>query len=507
MLQKEFGNRALVLANELAHSPEINNVVKQENIDNINHIFAKIWQHHRDADYIIFTDVHGNKIRYFSTQKPNIDSIENDIHQAFTQRKIIQSLFSTPLSKINASTSVPMIDLQHHILGVITIGFIMSSLHSWHQLYMEPIIILLFIILFSSIIVAYFLAKHVKNKMLNMEPEDLLFSFQCKSAILQSLDEGVIAVDDVGRIRSINQFAINFLGIHATESTLLLQPVGNILFPADFMKKISSKTIKNEIYSLNGNMVIMNHFTCHFNEKRIGSVLSFRPKNDMNTMSHQLLKMKTDTEKFRIMKHEFANKLATIGGLIQIGSYQDALEILQQGSQQTQEMVDFFTKTFNNTKVAGLLLSKYVRAREIGLHLNFDPACQLSKTSPEAMSDDVIITILGNLIDNAFEATLNNPNSDKQIHLFITDEGNELVIELTDNGLGVSPSIASNIFERGATTKSESGHGYGMFLIKNYVTAAGGDIVIEDNYPTGAAISLFIPLKGQAHESIKCIDY
>ncbi len=104
------------------------------------------------------------------------------------------------------------------------------------------------------------------------------------------------------------------------------------------------------------------------------------------------------------------------------------------------------------------------------------------------------------MLDNAYEATLKNPESSRKITLLLTDASDELVIEVADNGTGISPSVAETLFERGVTTKKEDGHGYGMYLINRYVRHAGGYILIDDADPVGAIISLFIPLKGQAYE-------
>lgn len=500
MLNHEFSTRALILAEQLSVTPSIIHAMQFQTYETIRPIIEKTGFPSSDANFIVIGNRQGIQMMDSGVKQANLRLIKHDIDTVMQQQQPITSLQTMKSSCLYTRASVPVFSANHQIIGVVTVGYSMTAIHSWRDFYLEPLLLILIIILFSSIIAAHLFAKHIKSKMLNMEPDELLFTLQCKSAMLQSLDEGVVALDDRGHIRSINQFALQFLGLKKAEHQLLGTHVAEVISPATFFFPKSVESVKNQIIHCNGNSVIANRIPCRFNRKNLGFVISFRPKNDINTLVQQLSQMKSDTEQLRIMKHEYANKLSTIGGLIQIGAYEEALETVQQRSQQTQQMVDFFTKTFNNAKVAGLLLTKYVRAQEIGLHLEFDPACQLNKALPVSMNADALVTILGNLIDNAYEATLKNPASNKQIYLFLTDQGDELVIELTDNGLGISPSVASTLFERGVTTKAESGHGYGMYLIHQYVSQAGGQIILDNIYPSGTVISLFIPLEGQAHE-------
>lgn len=500
MINHEFGTRAFILAEQLSVTPSIIRAIQSQHYDSIRPIIEKTGFPNSDANFIVIGNQHGIQLMDEGAKQINLQHIEKDITDVLQQKKAITSLQTMKSSCLYMQASVPIFSSEHHIVGVVTVGYSMADVHSWRNIYLKPLLLILILILLSSTLAAHLFAKHIKRKMLNMEPDDLLFNLQCKSAMLQALDEGVIAIDDSGHIRAINQFALQLLGLKKKEIDLLGTPVAQIISPANFFFPRTTEAVKNQIIHCNGNTMIANRVPCRFNRKNLGFVISFRPKNDINTLAQQLSQMKSDTEQLRIMKHEYANKLSTIGGLIQIGAYDEALDILQQRSQQTQQMVDFFTKTFNNVTVAGLLLTKYVRAQEIGLHLEFDPACQLKKALPESMDADALITILGNLIDNAFEATLKNPASNKLIHLFLSDQGHELVIELTDNGLGISPSVASTLFERGVSTKAESGHGYGMYLVHQYVTQAGGQIIQDNADPTGTVFSLFIPLKGQAYE-------
>ncbi|CAH8206565.1 ATP-binding protein [Vibrio aestuarianus] len=225
-------------------------------------------------------------------------------------------------------------------------------------------------------------------------------------------------------------------------------------------------------------------------------MVSFRAKNDINSLTAELTQIKQYTDNLRVMRHEHANKLSTISGLIEIGEYNAALELINSESTRKQKLIDFISSRILLKQVAGILLGKYARACELGLELKFDPTCQLTKLNA-SIEPNELSAIIGNLIDNSFEATLKNPVSVKVVNVLITDAGDDLVIEVSDNGCGISGDIAGTIFSRGVTSKDDrEGHGIGLYLINRYVTNAGGVILVDDAEPKGTIFSIFIPNRG-----------
>jgi len=121
-----------------------------------------------------------------------------------------------------------------------------------------------------------------------------------------------------------------------------------------------------------------------------------------------------------------------------------------------------------------------------------------------------LISIIGNLLDNAIEATQRAPLPHDPIEVLINLNERELIIEVADRGVGIKPAIRERIFERGITTKTRGDHGIGLYLIESYVTQADGYIEVADNTPRGTIFSLFIPATGTARrpaQELEDIDY
>ena len=184
--------------------------------------------------------------------------------------------------------------------------------------------------------------------------------------------------------------------------------------------------------------------------------------------------------------------------------YDEAIRYIQVQSEGAQRVLDFVSAHFVSPALCGLLLGKYVSAREKGIELLFDPACQLTRM-PAALSETELMSIIGNLLDNAVEATLNAPVH-APVELYISDRNQELLIEVADRGCGVDDALKPHIFRQGFSSKPDSEndivgteHGIGLFLVAGYIDKAGGSIEIADNTPQGTIFSVFIP-NGQQHD-------
>lgn len=198
------------------------------------------------------------------------------------------------------------------------------------------------------------------------------------------------------------------------------------------------------------------------------------------------------------MRHEQLNWTATLVGLLQMQHYDEAIRYIQAQSEGAQKVLDFVSAHFTSPALCGLLLGKYVSAREKGIELLFDPACQLTRL-PAALNETELMSVIGNLLDNAVDATL-NALVPAAVELYISDRNQELLIEIADRGCGVDDAMKPHIFEQGFSSKPASSneivgseHGIGLFLVAGYVGKAGGSIEISDNTPQGTIFSVFIP--------------
>lgn len=494
-LEHQVGTRALIQAKEIASDPELIQEVRIKNIPAIERVINRLTII-SDASFIVVGDDTG--IRLSHPVKENIGKPMQggDNAQALEEGKAYISIREGSLGYGVRGKSA-IIDFDGQIIGVVSVGYLLNRFDQWVMFYAKPVAYELAVVLFLTMLGAWLFSSHIKKKMNGMEPVEIAMALHLQKSILQSVYEGVIAIDKVGRILAVNKTAIELLGTNKTSRELKNRSILEYLTQTQFFFQTPyNENIKDEIISINGKTLIANRVAIFNEDKLRGWVISFRHKNDINSLTAELTQIKQYTDNLRVMRHEYANKLSTISGLIEIGEYNAALALINSENCRKQKLIDFISSRIKCKQVAGILLGKYSRSQELGLDLQFDPTCQLNSLAVSIQPDE-LSAIIGNLIDNAFEATLRNPDSNKIITLLITDAGTELVIEISDNGSGIDPAIVSTIFDRGVTTKTEEpGHGIGLYLVNRYVTNAGGVILVDNAEPKGSIFSIFIPNDG-----------
>ncbi|PNH87833.1 ATPase [Vibrio diazotrophicus] len=494
-LEHQVGTRALIQAKEIASDPNLIQEVRIKNIPAIERIINRLTKI-SDASFIVIGDDDGTRLSHPIKENIGLPMQGGDNAAALERGESYISIRKGSLGYGVRGKSA-IVDFDGEIIGVVSVGYLFNRFDQWLVFYAKPVSFELGAILLLTLIGAWFFSSHIKKKMNGMEPSEIALALYLQRSILQSVYEGIIAIDKTGKILAVNKSAIDLLGTDKEVSEIKNRSILEYLNHTQFFFQTPyEENIKDEIVSINGKTLIANRVAIFDRDLLIGWVISFRHKNDINSLTAELTQIKQYTDNLRVMRHEHANKLSTISGLIEIGEYEAALSLINNENTKKQQLIDFIRSRIKCKQVAGILLGKYARSQELGLQLQFDPTCQLYNL-PDNIDDDELSAIIGNLIDNAFEATLKNPESDKVITLLITDAGKELVIEIGDNGCGIDPEIAGTIFNRGVTSKGDDkGHGIGLYLINRYVTNAGGVILVDNAEPKGTIFSIFIPKNG-----------
>ena len=218
--------------------------------------------------------------------------------------------------------------------------------------------------------------------------------------------------------------------------------------------------------------------------KRIGTVTTMRDSTELASMQGQLSSHKSVTDTLRAQTHEFANQLHTISGLVQLGEYDAVRDLVGTLTRRRAEISDAVTQRISDPAVAALLIAKTTLAAESGVSLEIADSSHLAALPPALATD--VITLLGNLIDNAVDVSEGSATARVTVQI---DDSDGLTISVADSGPGVPEHLREEIFARGVTSKPDvpGGRGIGLALVRLVSAQHGGTVEVTDA-PTGGAL-------------------
>ena len=489
----------------IASNESIITAVKHRDYKRLATIADKL-QSGTDFDYVVIGDT--NSIRLYH---PNPEKIGYPMQ--FTKPGALEkgeSYFITGKGSIGMAmrAKTPIFDDDGKIIGVVSIGYLISKIDSWRSDFLLPMAGVFILLLLVLMLLSWFFAAHIRRQMLGMEPKQIARVVRQQEALFSSVYEGLIAVDPDGYITAINRSARKMLGLSSPGRKWLGKPVSEVVQPADFFTQQIAEKRQDAMVNFNGLSVIANREAIRSGDELLGAIISFRSKDEIATLNAQLTQIKQYVESLRTLRHEHLNWMSTINGLLQMKEYDKVLAMVQGESQAQQQLIDSLRGAFADRQVAGLLFGKVQRARELGLTMTIVPGSQLHQL-PEGLDSTEFAAIVGNLLDNAFEASLRTQQGNNVVELYLSDEGDDVIIEVADQGCGVPEALREKIFEQGVSTRTDEPgeHGIGLYLIASYVRRCDGVITLEDNSPCGTLFSLFLPkVKKNNDGTINAVD-
>ena len=343
--------------------------------------------------------------------------------------------------------------------------------------------------LFLGAIAATLLSSNIKKTIFGLEPKEIALILKEKEAVIESVKEGILAVDKNGKITLFNKEAGNIL-------RLLEEDIGKQITNLSYGSKIS-EVLKVGKYYENIEMKVRPGLTilCKYNplkndkDEVIGWVMNFRDLTEFKKMAEELTGIKKMTWSLRAQNHEFMNKLHTISGMIQLEEYMEAVKFISHISKNRNGINSILTNQIKNVSIAALLFSKYNKAEESRIVFEIDSDCQLNEL-PQYMSEDELGSIIGNLIENSFEEV--SIDGSGTVHFKIFETEDDLKIQINDNGPGIACEIKNTIYEIGSTTKIGQ-RGIGMYIVKKIIDEISGKI--EFSVENGTWWDISIPMK------------
>ncbi|MCC3239103.1 sensor histidine kinase [Enterobacter roggenkampii] len=461
---------ALGIARTLADSPEIQRGLMQAPQENIIQPIAQAVTKRNDLLFTVVTDMRGIRYSHPNEALLGLHFIGDDLTPALEGKENVSVNRGALAEALRVFT--PVYDAQHEQIGVVVVGISLNKVEEQiARGRLNAVWTILFSIFMSSMAI-WGLVRVLKRILFGLEPYEISALFEQRQAMLQSLREGVLAVDIHGRVTMINQTAREILLLPAGKQT------ENTSAPLLASLRDVSKTgvaRQDQEISCNGRLLLCNMVPVKSQDRVIGAITTFRDKTEVSQLMQRLDGMVNYVDALRAHTHEFMNKLHVILGLLNIKRYDKLEEYILQTAHHYQTDIGTIQSKVKSPVVAGFLLGKINRAKEAGVTLTLADESQIPDTASEEQVA-VLITALGNLIENALDAM--EGQQEGEIGLLLHYQNGWLSSEVSDDGPGIDPTQLESIFTKGFSTKGEN-RGVGLFLARQQIQNLGGDISVE----------------------------
>lgn len=327
-----------------------------------------------------------------------------------------------------------------------------------------------------------------------MGAAELSHLYDYHQATLHSVREGLLLLDGAGRVVLCNDAARELLGL---SGELEGAPIRSLGLPPSLVRALGSAVpVRDEVHLTAERVVVVNTSTV---EPGLGTVVTLRDHTELQGLSGELDSVRGFAEALAAQAHEAANRLHAVVSLIELGRHREAVEFATAELELAQQLTDRVVAAVAEPVLAALLLGKAAQAAERGVELTLTEDSRIDDgVLPPGLTPRDLVTLLGNLVDNAVDAAIENAAARApEVAVTARVDGPELLLRVADSGHGIDPDAAAEVFGRGWTTKAASGgRGLGLALVQQTARRNGG--TVEIGHSDGAVLSVRLPLQREA---------
>ena len=303
-----------------------------------------------------------------------------------------------------------------------------------------------------------------------------------------------MAVDPSGRVTLVNDGARALLGL---QGVVIGRPVSSLDLPEDVRRLLGDHDdAHDEVVVVGDRVLVVNRRAASSHGRGIGSVTTMRDRTELVSLQNQLSSNLSISDTLRAQTHEFANRLHTISGLVELEEYDELAQLLGTLTRERADLDARIRDRVEDPAVAALLVAKSSAATEVAVRLVLHDQAHLPAVAADLSAD--LTTIIGNLIDNAIDASRGHDPAQVEVMTGVVDQ--DVVVTVTDTGPGVPDHLRDTIFVRGFSTKPEvlGGRGIGLPLVRVIATRRGGRVDVVDTGEHGARFEVRVPLVAPA---------
>ena len=484
-LDRQYEQRSLAIAESVASNTAIQAALLNADPNGLIQDSAEQIRQSTGATYVVVTNRQG--IRYSHTNPAMIGKPVDENPATVLAGNTWTGVQRGTLG-VSARGKAPIFH-EGNVIGLVSVGFLETEVFSQLLAELPGFLATMLLALGLGVAGSMLLASRLKRQTFGLEPYEIAGLLEEREASLQGIHEGAIATDRDGTITLANDEARRLL---ALPSDSVGRKVSQVLPPGRLLRFLSGGLNDEDEVLLAGDRVLVaSRRAIRVRGREIGHVATLRDSTELTGLARGL-GVDSLTDALRAQAHEFANRLHTIAGLVQMGRGDEAMKLIAQTSGVHQELTEALLERVGDPVLGALLLAKAALASERGIELRVSDDTVMTRS---ALDSEDLITLLGNLIDNALDAAAALQH-DRWVSVSVTEQQGELVIKVHDSGPGVLESLNGQIFQEGFSTKSGPGRkrrGFGLALVRQVARRNGGDVTVVND--GGALFTVRLPVR------------
>jgi two-component system CitB family sensor kinase len=331
----------------------------------------------------------------------------------------------------------------------------------------------------------------VRRRIFGLEPDEIAEVLQSRAAMRHGIREGVVALDDRGRIALANDEAMRLLSLDRDPTG---QPASEVL-DTEIMQVLVSDDdpVTDRIVLAGERLLVANRTTAKVGTRDVGQLLTLRDRTELFDALRALQGQRSVTDALRAQAHEFSNNLHVLSGLIELGRHDDAVRFIARLGASGNLVGGATLRHVEDSFVAALLVAKGAAAAERGVTLVLDDESHVA----DGVGDDVV-TVVGNLIDNAVDAA--GLGGTVTVHVAYAGPAHPVTMRVEDDGPGVPVEQRQRLFAGGFSSKTATdgadehhGHGIGLALVARIARRRHGTVDVDEREGGGAVFTVTLP--------------
>jgi two-component system CitB family sensor kinase len=487
-IERDATQRVLAVVDSLAQSPEAAAAFTDFDLGRCSRQLQPVAEKARVAtgtDFVVFMTT--GRIRCTHPNQAQIGGqFLGHIDQALAGAPLTETYTGTLGPSVRAVA--PIVGADGSVRALVSAGITVDSVGRELRRELPMLVLVVLAALLAATGGTYLVSRRFRRQTHGLSPDELTEMYEYHDAVLHAVREGLLLVSPTRTLRLANDEAVRLLGL---PEDAVGRPVVDLPLSESLVEVLrSGGDCVDEIHIDAGRVLVVNQTTARWEGRDLGTVVTLRDHTDLEALTGELDTVRGFAEALRSQAHEASNRLHTVVTMIELGRPEQAVEFATSELEAAQRLADHVVGAVEEPALAALLLGKAAQAHEKGVEFVVTPD---SAVRDRVLDPRDLVTVVGNLVDNAIDAAL-AAGPPRRVTVSARDDGDVLVVRVADTGTGLRGDDLREAFRRGWSTKTSDrlhGRGLGLALVEQIIDRHGG--TVEVTHDDGAVFTVRLP--------------